>query len=58
MSEIIVPNGTTLFVSLYGANADPEVWGEDAHEWKPERWLKPVPEKVAAAHMPSIFSHL
>lgn len=58
ISEIAVPNGTTLFISIYGANADPGVWGDDAHEWKPERWLKPIPDSVLAAHMPGIFSNL
>ncbi|KAF5360341.1 hypothetical protein D9756_005086 [Leucocoprinus leucothites] len=58
ISEIIVPNGTTLFASFYGANANPDIWGDDAHEWKPERWLKPIPEKVAASHIPTIYSNL
>ncbi|KAJ3572763.1 hypothetical protein NP233_g2876 [Leucocoprinus birnbaumii] len=58
ISEIFVPNGTSLFASIYGANADPEIWGEDAQEWKPERWLKDLPEKVEASQMPSIYSHL
>jgi len=58
ISEITVPNGTTLFTSIYGANADPGVWGDDAHEWKPERWLKPIPDSVLTAHIPGIFSNL
>ncbi|KAF9448706.1 cytochrome P450 [Macrolepiota fuliginosa MF-IS2] len=58
VSELVVPNGTTLFLSILGANTNPDMWGEDAHEWKPERWLKPLPEKVGEAHMPGIYSHL
>ena len=58
ISEITVPNGTTLFTSIYGANANPEVWGDDAHEWKPERWLKPIPDSVLEAHIPGIYSNL
>ncbi|KXN81489.1 putative cytochrome P450 6a13 [Leucoagaricus sp. SymC.cos] len=58
ISEVFVPDGTTLFASVYGTNADAEIWGEDSHEWKPERWLKSLPETVAAAHIPSVYSHL
>lgn len=58
VTELVVPNGTTLFLTLLGANTNPEWWGEDSYEWKPERWLKPIPEKVAEAHMPGIYSHL
>ncbi|KAF9443231.1 cytochrome P450 [Macrolepiota fuliginosa MF-IS2] len=58
VSELVVPSGTTLFLSLLGANTNPDMWGEDAYEWKPERWLNPLPEKVSEAHMPGIYSHL
>ncbi|KAF9439655.1 cytochrome P450 [Macrolepiota fuliginosa MF-IS2] len=58
VSELLVPNGTTLLLSVLGANINPDMWGEDAREWKPERWLKPLPEKVIEAHMPGIYSHL
>ncbi|KAF9229902.1 hypothetical protein BU15DRAFT_57751, partial [Melanogaster broomeanus] len=34
------------------------VWGEDALEWKPDRWLKPLPLSVTEAHVPGIYSHL
>ncbi len=58
VTEILVPNGTNLFLSLIGANSNPEMWGEDSYEWKPERWLSPLPEEVGEAHMPGIYSHL
>lgn len=58
VTQIVVPNGTSLFVSILGANTNPEIWGEDSYEWKPERWLNPLPEKVVEAHLPGIYSHL
>ncbi|KXN87060.1 Cytochrome P450 4F8 [Leucoagaricus sp. SymC.cos] len=58
VTELIVPNGATVFISIIGANTNPEIWGPDSYEWKPERWLKPLPEKVGAAHMPGIYSNL
>lgn len=34
-----VPKGTIVVMSPRATNASPELWGEDAHEFKPERWL-------------------
>ncbi|KAJ7617102.1 cytochrome P450 [Roridomyces roridus] len=34
-----IPRGTTLFLGIAGANRMKCVWGEDAADWKPERWL-------------------
>lgn len=39
MSEIHVPEGTTVWVSIAGANRCRDIWGKDAAEWRPERWL-------------------
>ncbi|KAI5123118.1 hypothetical protein M0805_001474 [Coniferiporia weirii] len=56
--EIMVPKGTVVLVSIPGANLSKAVWGEDAQEWKPERWLKPLPESVADAHLPGVYSQM
>ena len=56
-TEILVPNGTNVIVSLFGINRDPAIWGEDAAEWKPERWLSPLPPSVADARVPGIYAN-
>lgn len=56
--EIPVPKGTNVSVSLLAANRDPDLWGPDALEWKPERWLKSLPDALVDAHVPGIYSHL
>ncbi|KAJ3767707.1 cytochrome P450 [Lentinula raphanica] len=56
--EVMVPRGTTIFISIYNANRNEELWGPDANEWKPERWLAPLPETVTQARVPGIYSHL
>jgi len=57
-SEIFVPKGTNIIVSGFGANCNPELWGPDSYEWKPERWLSSLPDSVVEARMPGVYSHL
>ncbi|KAF9565205.1 cytochrome P450 [Agrocybe pediades] len=56
--EIPVPNNTNIIVGIMAANRNPELWGEDADEWKPERWLSPLPEALSEAHLPGVYSNL
>lgn len=50
-----MPSGTTIFLSLLGANINPEWWGEDSYEWKPDRWTNPLPTEVTEARLPGIY---
>lgn len=58
ISEIPVPKDTAVFVSIRGCNRNKAIWGEDALEWKPERWLKPLPKALGEAHVPGIYANL
>ncbi|KAJ7745984.1 cytochrome P450 [Mycena metata] len=58
VTEIPVPAETNILVSILASNRNPAVWGPDALEWKPERWLSPLPKSVADAHIPGIYSNL
>ncbi|KAI0941738.1 hypothetical protein AcW1_003543 [Taiwanofungus camphoratus] len=58
MHEIFVPNNTDVVVGILASNRNPAIWGDEALEWKPERWLSPLPESVTAAHIPGVYSHL
>ena len=58
VTELPVPKGTTCLLGLRACNTWKELWGEDAHEWKPERWLKPLPKAVEDARIPGIYSNL
>lgn len=57
-AEILVPNGTKVFVSVIASNSNPKLWGPDAYEWKPERWTSPLPEALVNAKIPGVYSHL
>ncbi|KZT01991.1 cytochrome P450 [Laetiporus sulphureus 93-53] len=58
MHEIVVPKGTFTFVGILALNRSKAIWGEDASEWKPGRWLSPLPDTVAGSHIPGIFSSI
>ncbi|KAH9024960.1 cytochrome P450 [Lactarius hengduanensis] len=55
--EIFVPKNTNLFIQIYNLNRDPSIWGSDAAEWKPERWLAPLPESVANANIQGVYAN-
>ncbi|KAI0754283.1 cytochrome P450 [Daedaleopsis nitida] len=56
--EIPVPKDTTVIIGIRSSNQNKAIWGEDALEWKPERWLSPLPATVTEAKIPGIYSHL
>ena len=58
MTEIFIPKGTVVFCALAEANRSKAIWGEDALEWKPERWLNPLPETVTNARVPGVYSNV
>ncbi|EKM49765.1 uncharacterized protein PHACADRAFT_265429 [Phanerochaete carnosa HHB-10118-sp] len=58
VNEILVPKDTPIFISIWGCNRNPAIWGEDALEWKPERWLTPLPKALGEAHVPGIYANL
>nr|BED42975.1 cytochrome P450 monooxygenase [Trametes versicolor] len=58
VSEILVPKDTTVIVGIYSSNRNKAIWGEDAFEWKPERWLDGLPDTVADAKIPGVYSNL
>ncbi|EEB98726.1 hypothetical protein MPER_01717 [Moniliophthora perniciosa FA553] len=56
-NSVTVPVGTTLFVSIAGANRLESLWGADAKEWKPTRWMSPGEQKTnSATRLPGIFA--
>ena len=57
MTEIPIPKGTTVITNLPACNTSKAVWGENAREWKPERWLQPLPRSVEEAHIPGIYAN-
>ncbi|KAG8689224.1 cytochrome P450-dit2 [Ceratobasidium sp. 423] len=58
MSEINVRKGTKVYVGIRQANRCKETWGDDADEFKPERWLGELPKSVTDAKTPGVYSSM
>jgi cytochrome P450 len=40
----VIAKGTTVAVQMEVMNRSKALWGDDAWEFRPERWLEPLPE--------------
>ncbi|KAI0668322.1 cytochrome P450 [Trametes maxima] len=58
ITSIPVKKGNIVLTGLEASNRNKALWGEDADEWKPERWLKPLPRALEDAHIPGVYSNL
>jgi len=58
ITEIPLKTNTKVIMSLYNANRCKTAWGEDADEWKPERWLSSTPDNVSKARFPGVYSSM
>lgn len=58
ISELFIPRGTTVITNLQASNRNKVLWGENADEWKPERWLSSLPEALEEARIPGVYSNL
>ena len=58
ITSIPIPRGTTVLLNVRACNTNKALWGEDALEWKPERWLGPLPRAVEEARVPGIYANL
>lgn len=51
-----IPKGTSGLVSLWAINRDHSIWGDNAEEYDPERWLKGPNAANGGAENPSAFT--
>ena len=58
LNEIFLPKNTDIMIGIRASNRNPALWGPDADEWKPDRWLAPLPDAVTQAHIPGVYSNL
>ena len=58
LKSVHVKEGQRIVVSLFGANRHKGVWGEDAEEWKPERWLKSEKPSISEVRFPGVYASM
>ena len=58
IDAIHVPKGTLIIPAFMACNTAKEIWGEDASQWKPARWLSPLPTTVIDAHILGVYSNM
>lgn len=58
LSAIPVTKGMWIIADVQASNCNKELWGDDADEWRPERWLSPLPSALEDARIPGVYSHL
>lgn len=58
INEVIIPKHTLVLAHYQASNTYRALWGEDANEWKPERWLAPLPAALEDARVPGVYSNL
>ena len=58
IDKIEVKKGQTVTVAIMAANRNKKLWGEDAEEWKPERWLKDAPAMKGGLRLPGAYSSM
>ncbi|KAF7291539.1 Cytochrome P450 [Mycena chlorophos] len=55
-TEIRVQKGDKVYLPLRAINRSRDIWGSDAEQFRPERWLEGIPE--AAKAIPSAWSNI
>lgn len=57
--EILILKDTSVYIGLSAANRSTAIWGEDAAEFKPERWLnKDIRRTIEeTSKLPGIYSN-
>ena len=58
ITEVPVTRGTLVLLHIQASNTNKALWGEDAGEWRPERWLGQLPGKLEEARIPGVYSNL
>lgn len=54
IGDIVVPQGTILWTFIPTLHREPEIWGSDANEFKPERFINGALKacKIPQAYIP------
>lgn len=48
--KLVVPPNTFVMPNFYALNLLPSLWGPDANQFKPQRWIESVPNSAERVH--------
>ena len=57
-SKLPIAKGTYVYLGLAAANQSAKIWGPDATEYKPERWLDKQGSIAKNTKLPGIYSNM
>ncbi|KAI0819414.1 cytochrome P450 [Trametes gibbosa] len=58
ITAVPLAKNSRIIADVLSCNLDPALWGADAAEWRPQRWMESLPKEVEEAHLPGVYSHL
>ena len=58
INEVLVPRGTPIVPNIRACNRNKALWGDDAGEWRPDRWMGELPRELTEARVPGVYSNL
>nr|AVZ23863.1 cytochrome P450 [Thanatephorus cucumeris] len=58
ITEVSIKKGANIYLSLAASNRNKVIWGDDADEFKPSRWLGELPSEVQNSKYPGIYSSM
>ncbi|KAJ7607721.1 cytochrome P450 [Roridomyces roridus] len=56
--SLVIRQGQVIHVPILAVNTDPEIWGEDALKFIPERWENPQTLPTGTSAIPGVYTHL
>jgi hypothetical protein len=56
--EVPIRENQNVIIGMGASNRNKALWGPDADEWRPERWLSSLPDALCEAKIPGVYSHL
>ena len=58
IDHLCIRKGQNPIVAFGAVNRLKSVWGPDSYDWRPSRWLEPLPKSVSEAHIAGVYSSL
>lgn len=59
INELVIYKGTPVYIGIVASNRSTALWGPDASEFKPERWMDKLAHETTIDRIktPGIFSN-